>query len=109
MTTDTTARAGHTPTPWAIGNQISDYGNVIRGPHLAYIAKLGENVREYNANAAFIVQACNSFDAMRDALKEAERFLDYFAEGRTSFVGAGTPKSCLAQIRAALALANGAS
>ena len=42
-------------------------------------------------------------EAMRKALEEAERFMDYFAEGRTSFEGGGTPKTCLADIRAALA------
>lgn len=37
-----------------------------------------------------------------EALKEAERFMTYFAEGHLSFEGPGTPLSCLAQIRAAL-------
>jgi len=38
------------------------------------------------------------------ALKEAERFMEYFAgETDNVFVGSGTPKECLAQIRAALA------
>ena len=105
MTDDTTARAGHAPTPW----RFSPW-HIEEGPP-AVLAPEGWIVctTSSDGDAAFIVQACNSFDAMRDALKEAERFLDYFAEGRTSFVGAGTPKSCLAQIRAALALANGAS
>ena len=41
--------------------------------------------------------------AQQEALKEAERFLEYFtSEGPRSFVGPGTPKSCLAAIRAAL-------
>lgn len=40
---------------------------------------------------------------MRAALEEAERFMAYFAgETGGSFVGPGTPQSCLAQIRAAL-------
>jgi hypothetical protein len=43
-------------------------------------------------------------EAMVIALEEAERFMDYFAEGRTGFQGPGTPKSCLAMIRGALAL-----
>lgn len=41
------------------------------------------------------------------ALAEAVRFLDYFANGRTGFVGGGTPLSCLEQARAALAAADG--
>ena len=51
----------------------------------------------------------NTIDALRAhvaqleaALKEARRFMEYFAEGRTSFVGSGTPQTCLAQIDAAL-------
>jgi hypothetical protein len=39
---------------------------------------------------------------LETALKEARRFMEYFAEGRTSFVGSGTPQTCLAQIDAAL-------
>lgn len=36
------------------------------------------------------------------ALREAERFMDYFANDRTMFVGPGTPQSCLKMIRDAL-------
>ena len=36
------------------------------------------------------------------ALRLARRFMDYFSEGRTSFVGYGTPLTCLAEIDAAL-------
>lgn len=40
---------------------------------------------------------------LRSALKEAERFMSYFAnETGGHFVGPGTPETCLAQIRAAL-------
>lgn len=40
---------------------------------------------------------------MKAALEEAERFMAYFAgETGGSFVGPGTPQTCLAQIRAAL-------
>lgn len=38
----------------------------------------------------------------RAALKEAARFMDYFANGRTEFAGPGTPNSCLAHIEWAL-------
>lgn len=42
-------------------------------------------------------------DRVYEALREAERFMAYFA-GETDwvFVGPGTPKSCLALIRSAL-------
>ena len=40
---------------------------------------------------------------MEQALREAERFMSYFAgETGGSFVGQGTPTTCLAKIRAAL-------
>jgi flagellar basal body-associated protein FliL len=45
---------------------------------------------------------------LRPVLMEAERFMAYFAgETGGSFVGPGTPQSCLAQIRAALTPADG--
>lgn len=47
---------------------------------------------------------------LRVALKEAERFMAYFAgETNNEFVGSGTPASCLAVIREALGPAGGAS
>lgn len=39
---------------------------------------------------------------LREALTESRRFMDYFANGRTSFTGPGTPTSCLAHIDWAL-------
>lgn len=36
------------------------------------------------------------------ALREAERFMDYFANDRHEFVGPGTPLDCLETIRDAL-------
>lgn len=58
----------------------------------------------------FIAKECGDRDArlmasskkMYAALQEAERFLDYFANERTSFAGGGTPLSALAKVRAAL-------
>lgn len=42
-------------------------------------------------------------ERLRGALKEAERFMSYFAnETDGHFSGPGTPTSCLAQIRSAL-------
>lgn len=58
-----------------------------RDYHLRMADKLAEIIRE-----------------LRPALVEAERFMAYFAgETGGTFVGPGTPQSCLAQIRAALA------
>jgi hypothetical protein len=56
----------------------------------------------------FLEERCHQqaarIDALEAALREAERFMAYFADGATSFVGPGTPTSCLAKIRAALEL-----
>lgn len=42
-------------------------------------------------------------ERMREALVEAERFMAYFSgETGNTFVGPGTPESCLTQIRSAL-------
>lgn len=46
--------------------------------------------------------------AMLAALKEAQRFLDYFAFHRTSFVGDGTPLSALVEVEKAIAAAEAA-
>ena len=40
--------------------------------------------------------------AMQAALREAERFMAYFAGETNGFAGGGTPNSCLAMIRDAL-------
>ncbi len=52
------------------------------------------------ARAAELVALKTRLADAEAALREAWRFMDYFAEGRTSFVGPGTPKSCLARIDA---------
>ena len=52
-----------------------------------------------------LCEECNHrhSNKLRDALKEAERFMSYFAgETGGTFVGPGTPQSCLKQIREAL-------
>jgi hypothetical protein len=36
---------------------------------------------------------------LEETLKDAARFMEYFAEGRTNFEGSGTPTTCLARIR----------
>lgn len=78
--------AAHTPTPW----QLTPIDNAIRGriywvtaPARGHLKKIfiadagfdvdGANTRkEADANAAFIVRACNSHDALVEALAEAE-------------------------------------
>lgn len=53
--------------------------------------------------SAMLSVASNCLSATASALKEAERFMAYFAgETDRTFEGPGTPTSCLAVIRAAL-------
>ena len=54
-----------------------------------------------------LTEKLEALDELLAALIEAERFLDYFANGRTHFVGRGTPKSALQAVRAAIAKAEG--
>lgn len=94
-----------TETPWrASGRQIE---TAHEGQMLPYIvAKTGvytltpqlEREGAPEANAAFIVRACNAFDAMREALEEAEKDIRQRAL---------PSKDWLEKARAALALANG--
>ena len=41
----------HTPGPAVIGDGVSDYGEVIRGPNKEYVARVGQNLREKKSNA----------------------------------------------------------
>lgn len=61
---------------------------------------------DYGAADAFAV-AAKALPELVNALREAERFMAYFAnETGGHFVGPGTPTTCLAQIRAALKTAD---
>jgi hypothetical protein len=65
---------------------------------------LRECAAQLDQNTATMDVARARIEALEAALREAERFMAYFADGATSFVGPGTPTSCLAKIRAALEL-----
>jgi hypothetical protein len=54
------------------------------------------------ARAAPVSRSKKESAVLRAALTEARRFMDYFANGRTKFVGPGTPLSCLEHIDWAL-------
>jgi hypothetical protein len=80
----------HTPTPWrddpkqgsAIGAApvIVGITNRMGGLQVRPVCKvlywLGSEDPEVTANAAFIVKACNEFEAMRDALKDLTAVVD---------------------------------
>jgi len=107
----------HTPGNWFVSDQpdaelhrIAIHADVVRGDWryelrgLAYATWQDCDQRdEYEANARLIAAA----PTMLEALKEAERFLDYFANGRVEFIGAGTPHTALEQVSAAIAKATG--
>ena len=95
--------AGWEPNPHAVVDTQCVYGPARIGvvAHVVMAAQDGGHREERKANARLIAAG----PEMHVALKEAERFLDYFANERTSFVGIGTPKSALAKVRAALSKA----
>ena len=70
----------------------------------AIIARLRDFPTDLNVQAANIIEELMAErDRLREALKNAERFLSYFS-GETNgfFEGSGTPRTCLATIRATL-------
>ena len=67
----THSKQGHTPTPWVIGPNNLD---IRDGKHEDNIVSLKYqdhvSCEQQEANAAFIVRACNSHDALVEACKE---------------------------------------
>jgi hypothetical protein len=69
----------HTPTPWKV-----QHDGCIMGPSFfikiasPWIEEAWTGDAEARANAAFIVQAVNSFDAMKKALEAFADFCDGF-------------------------------
>ena len=83
----------HTPTPWRIDPEIGNYVITDNGKGIAACpAPLSDD------NAAFIVRACNSHAALVAALEQVCFVL-------TDEYGANATWPCIAQARAALALA----
>ena len=75
----------HTPTPWSIGSSNPGEGHVIESDSadrtIAWTANsyCASNDEEYisqedEANAEFIVRACNSHDALLEALELYDSF-----------------------------------
>ena len=63
----------HTPTPWKFAFPSRHIYAVDTGRHIATIHVRAlptfKDEEEAKANARFIVQACNSYEAMREALE----------------------------------------
>ena|SRR3990167_7559750 len=70
----------HTPTPWRIATKLPLGGLGITDTDtdgmLAVAAAYGDTPEEEQANAAYIVRACNSFEALVDALSDLVRAHD---------------------------------
>lgn len=110
----------HTPGPWEILPGHSERRLIIRHDWRSgrYVAQIGELVGgpdltpEDRANAAFIVRACNSHDALIAALEEADDNMDTLAANLRNGITEGAASLIprfRAAIRAALAQAKGAS
>lgn len=76
MTTGTMEATTHTPTPWAVGDNVKqaiysvEDGECIAFAHNADLPELGGiSVQVAKANAAFIVRAVNSHEALVAALE----------------------------------------
>jgi hypothetical protein len=101
--------AKHTPTPWVIGNQLNDHGLVIRGGRGAYVARIGENLRERDANAAFIVRAVNNHSELLYWAKLFERTLLFYIDADRDDEGKKLKTVTLNMLREALKLAEAIS
>jgi hypothetical protein len=70
---------GHTPVPWSIGKRRWITSGDVDIARIHSVSKIGEN--EAVANAEFIVRACNSHDALLEALEnllgQLENVSDY--------------------------------
>lgn len=69
-----------------------------------FSAELQRRTTERDYHIRMADKLADNINQLRPALKEAERFMSYFAnETGGTFVGSGTPTTCLEQIRRALA------
>lgn len=69
----------HTPTPWRMGPALHEgYHAAVMALSHTLIANFGDGSvgkAEHEANAAFIVRACNSHEAMLKQLKATQAML----------------------------------
>ena len=71
----------HTPGPWEICKHgtpeaFPQYGVYAEGNQNDHVIVKGDNQENAEANAAFIVRACNSHYEMLEALKQYIRYMD---------------------------------
>ena len=72
----------HTPTPWRMGPALHEgYHAAVMALSHTLIANFGDGSvgkAEHEANAEFIVRACNSHDAMVEALEAMYLQMSHF-------------------------------
>lgn len=98
-----TVKCEHTPGPWAIrdipkGVQVTPADN----PYFVIAGVSGFDTHEREANARFIVTACNAHDVLLDACKWAEKLMSQTECTGEKSLGNG---QCLDAIRHAISLA----
>lgn len=89
----------HTPTPWTIGNSCDGFLTITDGSKTICTVGAADIFDGIEEDAALIVKAVNSYDAMREALKGAQNDINFHG-GKLS---GGT----IDAIKKALALAEG--
>lgn len=91
----------HAPTPWRInGHDICSGPYAVAGVY----GTTGADARTSEANAAFIVRACNAHEALVSALDECERIL-YARHADTLSPGGREALRAVNAARSALTLA----
>ena len=104
----------HTPGPWEVSNEdtiIGPQGNVVAECCGYSVKATDATLRKQGgreANAHFIVRACNNFDDMLALLEDISRWFDHHLTKGT--INAGTANrdgDLVSQIRAAIAKAKG--
>lgn len=92
----------HTPIPWSVDHNCTSFIIDADGVTVAQV--------EDDADAEFIVRACNSHDDLLEALKELVKLDD---EGEQAFVDMGIQREpehpSIRKARSAIAKATGAS
>ena len=96
----------HTPTPWTyIASNCSNFVHIETDTDHSTIATLAKGTKsQKEANAAFIVRACNAHDAMIHALNEFLEVGPYVSNADS--IAPALVAACK-QARAALKLARG--
>lgn len=96
----------HTPTPWAVDYLDKHGQRVVRSEHIEVCTCwhhcVGAIEKEMEANAALIVKAVNSHQALVDALRDVLSMLDQNNTAPGKFLYS---QERIAKARAALALA----